>query len=360
LDQEYYRKLISGQIGGIGVLLRPLLRILSWFYGVVVYLRNSFYDLGCISIEQVDKPVISVGNITTGGTGKTPLVIYICQYLLSNQKKTSILTRGFMAGSLKKGNARIYMDEPQIFMKSCPGVGVVVLFDRVEGAKKAITTYEAEVLVMDDGFQHRRLGRDVDIVTIDSTEPFGYGKLLPAGLLRESLRGLQRADAAILTRTDQVDDSQLRSIEEKVLNLNKNIIIARTVHSVVGAKFASGEKMSSAELKGNRIFAFCGIGNPGSFMTTITNLGAEVVGEKIYNDHYDYKEDDIYEIFELARQTDSDLILTTQKDWTKIDFLKALHSENALDIGYLKIELKFISGEEKIRRLIEKALAVKI
>jgi len=359
LDQDYYRKLISGKIGGIGFIVRFLLRIISLFYAVVVVVRNYLYDIGWLKIHRAGRPVICVGNITAGGTGKTPLVIWLC-HLLSEKKKTVVLTRGYKS-SKNDESSKVYLDEPQMLKESCPNVEVIVNSDRVAGAAEGINKYEAEIFVMDDGFQHRRLYRDIDIVTIDATEPFGFGRLLPAGLLREPVKGLRRADAAVLTRTDQVDESQLSKIEKQIMKMNKELAVARTVHRVVSAKRIEEEGIKLDQLKGKRVFAFCGIGNPGSFMTTLSNLGAEVAGEKIYNDHYHYGHADIRELLGLAERTNAGLILTTQKDFSKIDLKRyTLRDEDRRRFVYIEIELCFKSGEEKIRGLIEKLLGVKI
>jgi len=359
LDQDYYRKLISGKTGGIGLIVRFLLRIISLFYAVVVVVRNCLYDIGWLKIHRAGRPVICVGNITAGGTGKTPLVIWLCN-LLSEKKKTVVLTRGYKS-SKNHENSRVYLDEPQLLKESCPNVEVIVNSDRVAGVTEGIKKYEAEIFVMDDGFQHRRLYRDIDIVTIDATEPFGYSRLLPAGLLREPIKALRRTDAVVLTRTDQVDKSQLNKIEEQIMKMNKELVVARTVHRVMSIKRTDGEEIKLEQLKGKRVFAFCGIGNPGSFMTTLSNLGAEVVGEKIYNDHYHYGQADIREFLGLAERTNAELILTTQKDFSKIDLKRyKLRDEDEKRFVYLEIELCFKSGEEKIRALIEKLLGVRI
>ncbi|MHC4293783.1 MAG: tetraacyldisaccharide 4'-kinase, partial [Planctomycetota bacterium] len=351
MDQEYYRKLISGQIGGSASSVRLLLPILSFFYGVVIRLRNILYNIGLLRTHRLDRPVISVGNITAGGTGKTPLVIWLCR-CLSGKKKTVILTRGYKAQTSKEKTSQTYVDEPQILIKKCQGVEIIINADRVEGAREAIRKFNAEVLVLDDGFQHRRLGRDVDIVTVDATKPFGYGRLLPAGLLREPPCSLIRADAVVITRCDHVNEIQLKMIEKQIENNMKDAIVTKTAHKVVAARLANGKKIIPEALKGKRIFAFCGIGNPHSFITTLRDLGCEIAGSKIYNDHYHYREEDINEIINHSDKTDADLIITTEKDWTKLDCIEVIQSKRTSTIGCLVVELKFIDGEEKIRGLI--------
>ncbi len=179
LNQEAYKKLISGQSKGIAAAgARAVLRLLSWGYAAITGIRNLLYSKGWLKIHRVNVPVISIGNITTGGTGKTPLVIWLAHQITKNSKfkNCGILTRGYKT-----------TDEPEILAQSCPAAKVIINPDRVAGAQEAINKFAAQVLLMDDGFQHRRLGRNLDIVTIDATCPFGYGKILPAGLLQEEL-----------------------------------------------------------------------------------------------------------------------------------------------------------------------------
>jgi tetraacyldisaccharide 4'-kinase len=189
-------------------------------YSLVVRLRNFLYSKRRLKIHTADVPVISVGNITTGGTGKTPLVIWLCNTIyqkskIKNQKcGVAILTRGYKTrGTRDEGpfdfaqGRRGTTDELAILAESCPQAKVIVNPDRAAAARRAVG-FCAKVLVMDDGFQHRRLRRDLDIVTIDATCPFGYGRLLPAGLLREPVASLRRADAAVVTRCDQNSESE--------------------------------------------------------------------------------------------------------------------------------------------------------
>ena len=214
MNQEAFRKLVSGESSGLcAILLRFILGIAAHVYRVITWVRNFLYSKGWLKIHRADVPVISIGNITTGGTGKTPLVIRLCNFLRNSGSKCAILTRGYKADEN-------YGDEPAVLAESCPGIQVVVNPDRVAGAAEAISKFGAKVLVMDDGFQHRRLVRELDIVAIDSTVPFGYGKLLPAGLLREPVDSLKRADAAVITRCDQVDEAELIQLEGKLKKVN--------------------------------------------------------------------------------------------------------------------------------------------
>ncbi len=360
MNQDDFRKLISGHKAGMGTaLLRLVLGFAAAGYSIAVRARNFLYSAGWLKVHRVNAIVLSVGNITVGGTGKTPLVIWLCKEIISDSRfqisncQCAILTRGYKATKNSKLKTQNYSDEPAILTESCPEVKVIVNPDRVAGAAEAVSKFGANTLIMDDGFQHRRLARDLDIIAIDATRPFGYGKMLPAGLLREPVASLKRADAIVITRCDQIAETELSKIERKLQTINPNVIIARSIHAPAYVKSADNQEISLEQLKNKKIFAFCGIGNPDAFLNTIKTIGSELVGSKVYNDHHHYTNDCLADIYEQAGGLKADLILTTQKDWTKIisDF------ESSLPFAYIGIEIKFLAGEDKLRGLIEKTLA---
>ena len=276
LRQDNYKRLVCGQkcVFCAG-LLWILLGSASAVYSAIIRARNILYDKGVLKSHKTGAIVISVGNITVGGTGKTPLVIWLCNKTINLKLKTknygcAILTRGYKTTQNLKLKTQNYTDEPAILAESCPEAKVIVNPDRVAAAKEAVEKFGAKVLVMDDGFQHRRLARDLDIVTVDGTEPFGpTGKMLPAGLLREPVSALKRADAVVITRCDQVSETELAKLEERLRQINPDMIIARSMHNPVCVKSMDEKEMSIEQLKDKRIFAFCGIGNPDAFLNTI-------------------------------------------------------------------------------------------
>ena len=358
MNQQDYRRLISGQSAGLGAqLCRFILRILAWFYSIVIRVRNILYSRKCLKAHRVNSLVISIGNITVGGTGKTPLVAWLCNRITPNYK-CAILTRGY------KTKAGEISDEVAILTESCPDVKIVVNPDRVVGATQALNEFGAQVLIMDDGFQHRRLARDLDIVAIDATRPFGYAKIFPAGLLREPLTELKRADALVITRCDQVAKAELTRLEEKLQRIKPDMTIARAIHKPICTRSTENHEINLEELKGKKIFAFCGIGNPDAFLATISKLGCELVDSKIYNDHHYYTDDCLSEMHEQASRLNADLMLTTQKDWLSGLALRqpgnAFTGQKHVPMAYLAIEIKFIAGEEKITQLIENELAGRI
>ena len=335
-------------------MLRCLLGAVSAAYSIAVRLRNFLYSAGLLKAHHVDATVICVGNIIVGGTGKTPLVVWLCKKIISDYQCV-ILTRGYKS---RAQEAEILTDEPAIFSESCPEVKVIVNPDRVAGAEEAAIKFGTKVLIMDDGFQHRRLARDLDIVAIDATLPFGYGRMLPAGLLREPVSSLKRASAVVITRCDQIAENELSGLEEKLRLINSDMVISRSIHAPAYVKSIDDKEISLEQLNGKKIFGFCGIGNPRSFLTTIKTTGAELVGSKIFNDHHHYTEACIADIFEQAERLKADLILTTQKDQNKIT--RPASSKTEIPLAYIGIEIKFLSGEEKLWGLIEKTLAGKM
>ena len=362
MNQDFYYKLISGQKQGFSAFfLRFFLSIVSIFYWIAVWLRNLLYNRKIIKQHRENVTVFSIGNITAGGTGKTPLVIWLCNLSKEKNIRCAILTRGYKAENYESGEEQqVTIDEPAIFEQNCPNVPVIIQSDRIAGAILAVDAFRAKALIMDDGFQHRRLYRDLDIITIDSTKPFGFGKLLPAGLLREPISSLRRADVVVLTRCDQVSEDNLETIVTTIWQIKPDLPIIKSIHKPVSVIYFNNKKSEPGELNGKNVFAFCGIGNPNAFFETVKNLGANIKGHDSFNDHYHYVTDDIKEIIKKASQSDAQVILTTEKDWTKIKNLPPADISTEIPLACLKIEMKIIEGEEKLRRLIENALASKI
>lgn len=349
MNEAYFRSLISGKEKSVlSRVFLCLLRGFSVIYCIVVRIRNKMFDSAMRKSVKAGRPVISVGNLTTGGTGKTPLVIWICRYLAGKDKSCAILTRGYKAGKGK------FTDEPAILAKACSNAKVIVNPSRKEGAAKAVEQYDSDVLVMDDGFQHRQLARDLDIVAVDATCPFGYDRILPAGLLREPISALKRAKAIVITRYDQADSAKTEVLEKKLASVNSDAVIARSVHKPIGAVAMKGVRISLEELKDKKIFAFCGIGNPNAFIDMLKEMGLNVADYKIFNDHHDYSNADLLDIYEQARYLDAEIILSTQKDWVKTALL-SMKDDNLL-FAYLDIQLEILQGKEPLESLIDQCL----
>ncbi len=346
LDQNYFRNLISKKDAHFSAkLIRLLLRIAAFPYATIIALRNIGFNLGLLRSYKIDIPVISIGNITAGGTGKTPIVIWLCNLLAGRNIKTAIISRGYKSKTGTLG------DEAAMMVKNCPLAKIITNSDRVSSAHKAIEKYDVEAIVLDDAFQHRRIKRDLDIIAIDATCPFGFDRILPSGLLRESPNSLKRSQAVIITRIDQCTKNSLEEIETRIKSINPDILIANSTHKIVSAKMIKDETISIDELKKNKVFAFCGIGNPESFSKSLTGAGLEVVGEKFFNDHQDYTKDLLKDVEVLAKKSGADILLTTQKDWVKI----ALLAREVFDIkcAYVAIELDITKAKQELIELID-------
>ncbi len=276
--------------------------------------------------RSVSRPVISVGNLTVGGTGKTPLVGWLAEQLQSAGYRPAIVSRGY-GGSEGRLN-----DEGRELARRLPDVPQTQSADRYVAAREAIETYRAELLILDDGFQHRRLARQVDIVLIDALCPWGYDHLLPRGLLREPLRGLARAHAVVLTRSGAVDATTREAIRRRAVRLAPHALWCTATESATRLVDCDGNSFPLTQLAGQRAAAFCGIGNPRAFRATIescrTKIGQgggkeyegelQLVGWRTFADHHPYDADDGDELGRWAARQGADCLLCTEKDLVKI------------------------------------------
>ena len=330
--------ILSGRKRGFWAsLARALLWPTSLVYREAMAIRNRLYDRKLRRIHRADCPVISVGNITAGGTGKTPLVEYIAKYLLHRGRRVAIVSQGY-------GNRRRAANDEELMLReNLPDVPHVTGKNRVNCARKAIHEHNADVIIMDDGFQHRKLHRDLDIVVIDATNPFGYGHVMPRGILRESPTSLTRADVAVITRTELAEPEELARLDERVKGLAPDI---RIVHAVTGV-------VSPDDLAGKRAMLFCGIGNPEAFRRTVVRLGAEVAGLFSFGDHHHYTENDLKDVNCAAGVEKADVILTTQKDHVKMPSRFPWQHE----VSVVRIEMRITKGEDVLHDTIDSAVA---
>jgi tetraacyldisaccharide 4'-kinase len=309
---ETWQALIRGNRRGVfSELARLGLWLASGPYGVAVRTRNELYDRHWKRIARAAVPVISVGNLSLGGTGKTPCVEYIGRFYSDRDKRVTILSRGY--GSEAGRN-----DEAQVLEENLPDVPHLQGSDRVTLASTAVEELEAELLILDDGFQHRRLFRNLDVVLIDSTQPPQRDYLFPRGTLREPVGGLRRADAIVLTRCDQVEDSDRECIRNWLALRFPGKLVATTEHRPLGLQ--GGGSLEPLELlKGRPVAGFCGIGNPSAFRRTLESLGAEVIDFRAFPDHHAYTRTDVDDLSRWASaRPASCMMITTQKDWVKL------------------------------------------
>jgi tetraacyldisaccharide 4'-kinase len=344
---DYFLNLIRGQrCGPLAALQRAGLGLLSGPYGLGVCLRNRLYDGGWKQTIKVPVPVVSVGNLTLGGTGKTPCVEHVARFYRGLDLRVAILSRGY-------GNTGGRNDEALVLEENLPDVPHYQGADRAALAHLAIAESESQVLVLDDGFQHRRLGRDLDLVLLDSTEPWGHGRLFPRGLLREPRSALRRAGLVVLTRCDQAAPEALARLRREVARLGPEAPAVETTHRPVELVNAAGEAVSLEQALAHPLALFCGVGNPEAFRQTFRGLGGQVAAWRSFPDHHPYSCEDVKELRTWARQQARDcVIVTTQKDLVKLRLTRLGDHE----LWALRIRLHVTAGQETLDRKLKEAL----
>ena len=313
-DADSFRHLADGSRTGPGATAaRTALAALAAPYGVVVGLRNAAYDAGLLSVARAAVPVVSVGNLTLGGTGKTPLVAWIARRYLRRGCRVAIVSRGYGARAGQRS------DEAAELARVLPDVPHVADRDRVAAVARAHRR-GADLVVLDDGFQHRRLGRQLDIVVVDATDPFGCGHLFPRGLLREPLSSLRRADAVVLARATAVTAERRAEIRAALRAASGDgpAVWLEAGHQPVAIAESTGQRHPLDWLGGHRPAAFAGIGNPAAFRDTLTRLGAAPVAFRPFPDHHPYGAADVRALAEWAAATGATALVTTLKDLVKL------------------------------------------
>jgi tetraacyldisaccharide 4'-kinase len=336
--------------------LAPLGRL----YGLAMRARRALYGSGRFRVHELGVPVISVGNLTTGGTGKTPLVEWIARELARNDQRVCILTRGY--GRHKPGarvvvsdgaeivsNASEAGDEPLLLAEALKGLAAVISdADRIAAAGWAIENLHSEVFVLDDGFQHLRVARNLNILTIDATSPWGNGKLLPAGILRESPAELARADCIVITRAD--DAKAVEELRREIAAHSNGIPIFASRMRLSGIREVRGQlgqsQIVEEEIKGSRVAVFCGLGNPESFFSLLRRAAYQLAHTQVFRDHHMYTQSDIDRVVRESVARGAQILLTTAKDEVKLRSLSP-----RLPCYAVEIEIE-IENEERFKALI--------
>jgi tetraacyldisaccharide 4'-kinase len=347
VNEQDFRDLVSGRRRGLlPTLARGALSACSVPYRVGIGLRNLGYDRGYLKSFVAEVPVVSVGNLTLGGTGKTPFVEYVARWYRSRGLRPVILSRGYGA---EPGGRN---DEGRVLEQNLPDVPNLEDRDRVALARIAVEELEADLLILDDGFQHRRLRRDLDIVLLDATEPFGLGRIFPRGLLREPLSSLRRADVVVLSRADLCDDEGRQAIRRRVEGNHPGIPWVEAAHRPKSWQNADGEVLPLDALAGQSIAAFCGVGNPDAFRRTLEQVGCRVVDFRALADHFRYDRDSVRQLRDWIAGQKADVSVTTQKDLVKLNVPSLANKP----LWALKIELDVIRGGDALAWHLDRAI----
>jgi tetraacyldisaccharide 4'-kinase len=339
------------------VMLPPL----SALYRAVTQTRLAAYNRGLLPVARLPAPVISIGNLTTGGTGKTPLVEWVCRTLARKQRKICILTRGYgrpypssrvivSDGSTVLTTAAEAGDEPFLLAQNLKGLAAVISDpNRLAAGKWAIDNLGAEIFVLDDGFQHLALARDLNILTIDATDPWGGGKLLPAGRLREPRSGLSRADCVVVTRANQ--SNGLVSLEAEIQSLIGSRPVVTSEMTVKGISRMNSERPEELVSLPQPAAAFCAVGNPESFFELLRRAGINPIFTRTFRDHHQYMQADVDSLTQESRKAGAQSVITTAKDAVKLQ-----QRRFGLPCYILNIEIS-LEEEDRIIQLLDAAAA---
>jgi tetraacyldisaccharide 4'-kinase len=348
LDERRHREYVTGERRGAGgMLVRAALHGLSYPYGAAVALRNMAYARGWARVERVAAPVISVGNLTTGGTGKTPVAAWLARWFRARSVRVCFLSRGYRAGD------DALNDEALVLEHLCPDVPHLQNPDRVSAARTALEELDMQLLILDDGFQHRRLARDLDVVLIDALEPWGCGHLLPRGYLRESRRGLRRADLAVVTRVDTISAQRLEQILCDIQRIAPGLPVATVRFESHQLANWSGATQAAGSEHNGPIGAFCGIGNPRGFFATLAGMNLSPSARREYPDHHRYTRDDVNELIAWGQSAGLTALLTTRKDLVKLQTDRL----GTVPLWCVDQEVRVVEGAAELERLLEGVLA---
>jgi tetraacyldisaccharide 4'-kinase len=315
---------------------RAILYLFSLLYRLIVHLRNRLYDRQILKSVRLSCPVISVGNITVGGTGKTPCVIALAKMLQRQGFQPAVISRGYGSknpqpvnivsdGKTILLNAQAAGDEPLLIARSLPDIPVITGAKRRLTGQAAIDRFGVNVLICDDAFQHRRIFRDIDIILLDAEKPLGNGYFLPRGELRESPAGIHRADCIILTRADETHpvNSDIAGIAHA-----SGIPVFRAVHRFREMIKPDQSVLPPVELRGRKVCAFCGIARPDSFRKLLSEAEAQILSFIPFPDHYSYNRSDLEELKNIFFGLHADDLVTTEKDAMRLqshpEFLKMI------------------------------------
>lgn len=323
------RVVVGDERGVLSWVIRTLMWPLSVVYRAGLWLYLGVYALGLRKRWRLGVPVVSVGNLTFGGTGKTPVVQAICRMLRERGLRVVILSRGHGGSArgvvvVSDGDSILSDsseagDEPVLLARTLPGVPVVVGKDRRESGRLACERFAPDVILLDDGLQYWQLHRDLDIVVLDARRPFGSGLVMPAGDLREPVSGLRRAGVVLLSDSGGMVDAEFAGLEKRVRPLTREALVLRCARRPSSVRKArSDEEMGLEWLRRRRVAAFCGIGRPASFVEMLESLDAAIVGVLMFPDHHRYTAADLALIEDERNRGGAEAVITTEKDLARL------------------------------------------
>ncbi len=348
LRPSKFRELVSGsRRGWIATVARGMLRLAEVPYALAMRLRNRLYDGGLWHAFRPPVAVVSVGNLSLGGTGKTPLVEWIARRLSRAGVPLAVISRGY--GS-RPGRPN---DEALELARRLPGVVHLQNPDRVAAARQVLADGRCRAILLDDAFQHRRIARDLDIVLLDALEPFGFGHVFPRGTLREPLSGLRRADVVVLSRADMLTPAERTTIREQVRQYAPQAAWVEARHAPRVLVSSAGQELPVAAIAGRPVAAFCGIGNPAGFRLTLESCDCGVVALQEFPDHHAYEPPDVERLIHWAEGLDVAAVVCTEKDLVKI----GREELGGRALWAIRIELELLAGQAELEERLSQVMA---
>jgi tetraacyldisaccharide 4'-kinase len=344
--ERAYLDICAGRTrGGFASAARAALSAAEFPYTAAMQARNWLYDRGFLASRPLPRPAVSIGNLTTGGTGKTPLVCWLAGAARAAGRTPAVLLRGYKAFNETS-------DERMLIAEAQPDVVVVADPDRLRGAIEALDQEPGiDLFILDDAMQHRRVARQADIVLINAIEPWGFGHVLPRGLLREPLTGLRRAHGVVVTHAGQVPPQRLEEIATTVLRLNPDAPLFGADHAITGlAAGRDGSVLPMTALANQKYFIACGIAHPESFASGLARHGRQCVGRWFFPDHHPFTPQDVMALRRQAAEAGAAAIVVTEKDWLK---LAAAGAVGAADTPFWRAQLSIQFVEDHEQRLLD-------
>jgi len=352
-----------------------LLFIISLSYGGLVKLRSAAYQKGIIKSKKLPCKVISIGNITVGGTGKTPMTIYMAELVQRLGYDVVVISRGYKGelekiGGIVSNGKKVLMgpekagDEPFMLAARLKNISVIVGKNRFEAGMQAVKKFNPDVIVLDDAFQHLKLKRDIDLVLLDSNSPFGNLNLLPRGILREPVSVLLRADALIMTRSGRASETEMKKSLTGLKEFTRSKPVFKTSHApyayiVKKGKHIPFESISTSSflydfnfLKDRRVFAFAGIARNDDFIHTVKSFKCDIADFLGFEDHHQYSKDDLEKILRLAEKENVEFLITTEKDYARI----AHRVKWPVDLLVAGVEISFGNDDKVFNDFIKERL----
>ena len=331
--------------------------LLTGPYRFATCMRTRLYERGWLTQRRLPCPVVSVGNLTVGGTGKTPMTMWVAETLLEQGKKPAILSRGYRRknprdfllvsdGTSVLAGPREAGDEPYLMALRCPGVVVAVGADRYELGRWVLSQMPIDCFVLDDGFQHLGLARDVNLLLVDSSDPAGILALLPAGRLREPLVEAGRASDIVLTRVE--DESMIADVLDPIQAALGSTIDPITTRFAPQKLMRASESMPLSDVRGKRALLFSGIGNPEQFRRMVTAFGVQVADELVFRDHEAYGPSRVADIYRRVERCQPDVVLTTEKDLIKVQSNWSM----SIPLFAVCLELEILDGQSRLERAL--------